>query len=334
MGIGPKIQTNNPFTMKSCSHCGASKNSADYAPTKSYFYPDGLLPICNDCVKQYLDEHEWNWRYVDKLCQYADIPFVPKQWVKMQEMAGNEVFQRYAQVFMSSEFEDFGWGEYYEEYKRLKEEYRLEDEIPIISDKKLAQLQKKWNGNYDLEDLQKLEDLLEGMLLTQNINTRLQMDQALKLCKISLEIDSAIREGANTDKLLASYEKLIKIANFTPKNSKNASDLESVGELFKWLEAGGWKNRFYDDTTRDVIDELMKNIQSWNQRLYINETGIGEDITRRLEALKSVNETEQGIYDLNKEFDLDSHEVAGYNELLFDEEREEFNPEAYDGGDD
>jgi len=49
----------------------------------------------------------------------------------------------------------------------------------------------------------------------------------------------------------------------------------------------------------------MKNIESWNQRLYINETGIGEDISRRLEALKTINENEQGVYDLGGDFDLD-----------------------------
>jgi len=44
----------------------------------------------------------------------------------------------------------------------------------------------------------------------------------LKLCKLSLAIDSAIRSGENIDKLLGSYEKIIKVGEFTPKNIKNA----------------------------------------------------------------------------------------------------------------
>jgi len=31
-------------------------------------------------------------------------------------LAGEEAFPRYASVFLSSEFEGFGWGEYFEEY--------------------------------------------------------------------------------------------------------------------------------------------------------------------------------------------------------------------------
>ncbi|MDT3386807.1 MAG: hypothetical protein LIR46_03435 [Bacteroidota bacterium] len=60
--------------------------------------------------------------------------------------------------------------------------------------------------------------------------------------------------------MLTSYDKLVKTAEFTPKNVKNATDFDSVGELFRWLEKRGWRNKFYDDVTRDIVDETMKNI--------------------------------------------------------------------------
>jgi len=69
--------------------------------------------------------------------------------------------------------------------------------------------------------------------MTQNISGALQMDQALKLCKISLQLDSKIRAGDDIDKIVSSYDKLVKTAEFTPKNVKNASDFDSVGELVK-----------------------------------------------------------------------------------------------------
>ncbi|MBR5939479.1 hypothetical protein IKZ77_02935 [Candidatus Saccharibacteria bacterium] len=77
---------------------------------------------------------------------------------------------------------------------------------------------------------------------------------------ISLELESRIRAGVDFDKLLSSYDKLVKVAEFTPKNVKNANDFDSVGELIKWLEKRGWVNKFYDGVTRDVIDETIKNI--------------------------------------------------------------------------
>ena len=106
-------------------------------------------------------------------------------------------------------------------------------------------------------------------MATQNVSGALQVDQALKLCKMSYEIDSRIRSGEDFDKILASYDKLVRIADFTPKNAKNANDFDSVGELYRWLEKRGWKNKYYDGATRDVVDETIKNIQAWNQRLYL-----------------------------------------------------------------
>jgi hypothetical protein len=43
---------------------------------------------------------------------------------------------------------------------------------------------------------------------------------------------------------------------------------------------------------RDVVDETIANIQAFNQRLYTNESGIGEEITRRLENLKTAQQLE------------------------------------------
>ena len=72
-------------------------------------------------------------------------------------------------------------------------------------------------------------------------------------------------------------------------------------------------NKFYDGATRDVIDETIKNIESYNQRLYINEGGIGDEITQRLNALKQKNEMEENIYGLDQNFNLDEYDNAGYN---------------------
>ena len=79
-----------------------------------------------------------------------------------------------------------------------------------------------------------------------------------------------------------------------------------------WLEKRGHVNKFYDNTTRDVIDESLKNIENYNQRLYINEGGIGDEITQRLKALQSANEMEENVFDLQREYDMDEYDNEGY----------------------
>ena len=319
MGMQPKIKQATPFIVKTCSICGGTFGPEGFIKTKSLFYPDGYLPMCADCIKQLLIEHNFDWDLVDKLCRYTDIPFIPAEFERLHESNGDNVFQVYADVFLSSEFEGLGWKQYYEEFLRLKEKGHIEDELPILKEEKRKQLKEKWGSNYDDEELQYLENLLDGLLQTQNISGALQFDQALKICKISLNLDSKIREGADFDKLMGSYDKLVKTAEFTPKNVKNASDFESTGELIKWLEKRGFKSKFYDNVTRDIVDETIKNIQSYNQRLYTNESGIGDEITRRIEALKTIKDLEN-YYDVGKEYDLDEFENDGYEELMKNEE--------------
>ena len=321
MGLQPDIARRRSFALKTCNRCQAPQTPESFAPTKSIFYADGALPICNGCIESYLEDVEFDWGEVNKLCQYADIPFVPKEWERMRELNGSNAFPKYAEVFAQSEYEDLGLSEYFEAFRALKASGELDDELPGIADKKRQQLQERWGANYDDEALRYLENLYNGLMTTQNVNGALQVDQALKICKMSYEIDCRIREGADFDKLLSSYDKLVKAAEFTPKNVKNINDFDSVGELIKWLEKRGWHNTFYDDVSRDIVDETMQNFQAFNQRLYTNESGIGEQITERLNNLKNVALIEkESYYGTDGEYDLDNYENDGYSQLILDEE--------------
>ena len=272
-----------------------------------------------------IDEHGADWQFIDKLCQMADIPFVPKEWETIAEMNTSGAFYKYAQIFLNLEYDGIAWSDYFDLYRTLREAGKLEDELPGLSDDKRARLKKTWGAAYDDEALEYLDSLYQGLLSTQNINGKLQMDQAQKICKMSYEIDRRIEEGADFDKLLSSYDKLVKAAEFTPKNVKNINDFDTFGEAVKWMEKNGWRNRFYDNVTRDVVDETMKNFQGFVQRLYTNESSIGDEVTRRLEALKATAQLERDdYYGTNKEYDLDQFERDAY-EVVFEGESDEFN---------
>lgn len=333
MGLQPNIKKKG-FALKTCARCGQTFGTEGFAPTKSLFFPDGTISMCNDCVDHELAAHDWDWEYIDKLCQMADIPFVPREWERLREMTEQEVFYRYATVFLSSEYEGIDWSDYYKAFKELKQQGHIEEELPGIAEQRERELKEKWGGNYDMEALQYLEGLFNGLMTTQNVNGALQVDQAKKICKMSYEVDRRIEEGTDFDKLLSSYDKLVKAAEFTPKNVKNINDFDTFGEAIKWLEKRGWRNTFYDGVTRDIVDESMKNFQNFNQRLYTNESNIGEEITRRLEALKHTAAMEnESYYGTDKQYDLDAFEREGY-EVVFEGEDDEFSAEVDDYGED
>ena len=333
MGLQPKIVKPNSFSIKTCGCCKGTFGSESYAPTKSWFYPDGVLPFCDTCIQGLIEKDDGDWKTVNMLCQYANIPFIPTEWEKIREINSVNPFHKYAEIFQDSQYDDLGWGDYYEQYKALKAAGQLESELPALSDAERRSYRERW-GQYDDEGYQYLENLYRGLMTTQNVNGALQVDQAIKICKISYDIDRRIENGEDFDKLLSSYDKLVKAAEFTPKNVKNISDFDSTGELIKWMEKKGWRNNFYDDVTRDVVDETMKNFQNFNQRLYVNESGIGDEITRRIDALKSAKELEN-YYQTDQSYDLDNFDNDGFNDLFndeFDASLEEDSGEQVGGG--
>lgn len=323
MGLAPNIQRKARFVSKKCTICQGIFGPESFAPTKSLFYPDGAIPVCNDCIDGILAMQDDSWDIIDKVCQLADIPFVPKEWERLKEMDDSNVFYRYANIFQSSDYEGLGWGDYYQAFKKLKEENNIEEELPELAEEKYKKLHEKWGGNYDNDALNYLETLFNGVMSTQNVNGALQIDQGLKICKMSYEIDRRIAAGEDFDKLLASYDKMVKAAEFTPKNVKNINDFDTFGEATRWMEKHGWRNKFYDDVTRDIVDESIKNFQAFNQRLYTNESSIAEEINRRIEALKTTAEMEN-YYETDGSYDLDSFEQEGYEALIHDTANEEF----------
>lgn len=318
----PKIKKEG-LMFKQCSKCGGTFGEENYIKSKSPFY-DGYIPICMSCLNEWIQEKDFDWYYIDKLCQWIDIPFIPREWERINELNdAAAVFSLYAKIFEDEEYENIGWKDYYSQFKELKNAGVIEDELPEIREQKFKDLKRKWGANYDEEELLYLEDLYLGLTVSQNIAGALQVDQAKKICKLSLVIDSRIRSGdKDVEKFMSSYDKLVKSAEFTPKNTKNATDFDSVAELMFWLEKRGFVNKYYDGATRDIIDETLKNIQSYNQRLYINESGIGEEINNRLQQLHTIQETED-YYDTNAEYDLDEYETEAFAKL----EQQEFEEE-------
>lgn len=307
------------FFFKICESCKESLPNNSFFETKSPFYPEKVLNICRDCVSKMLRNHPNDLKFADKLCQWADIPFNPTEWIGLYEVNKENTFNVYHNLYSADERVDIPWVEYNDKWVEAQKHGNLEDKLDFFSAEKLRQLQQKWGPNYDEEEINYLEQLLVGMFQTQNINGKLQMDQAIKLCKVSLIIDQKIRAGEDFKDLLTNYDKLVKIADFTPKNVKNANDFDSAGEICAYLEKTGWVNKFYDNVDRDIVDKTMKNIQGWIRHLYVNETGIADDIQNRIEALKAAKELEdQTDMATNEELDLLDSEAYNVDDEEFD----------------
>ena len=279
---------------KKCSKCAIEKTTAHYIAVNSKFH-NGSLPICRECISKMISDEKdetKKWNLINKLCQWADIPFVPEEWDKIYCTKGKDAFGIYCSIFRSEPYNTLDWQMYNDVYLQLKEEQRLEDAIPALKERQMNDLRKKWGMSYDDEQLGYLESLHQGLIASQNIVGALNEDQALKLCKISLIIEEKIRAGVDFDKDLRAYDSLAKLSNLTPKNVKEANEFDSFGEVFAYLEKTGWMNKYYDGAVRDEVDNTEKNIKNWLRYLYVNESGVAEEIEERINNLKVAAELE------------------------------------------
>ena len=273
---------------KRCQRCGEEKGTAAYIAVNSIIH-GGSLPICRQCLAKQIDtayKEDAGWDTVDKICQWADVPFIPEYWEKMYDGHGRDAIGVYISTFRGKPYETLSWKMYNDVYLQIKEENRVEDALPEVKAGLRRRLTQKWGNQYDDESLEYLENLHKGLLSSQNIVGALNEDQALKLCKISLIIENKIRAGEDFDKDLKAYDSLSKLANLTPKVVKDAQEFNSIGELCAYLEKKGFVVKYYDGTVRDEADYTTKDIKYWLQSLYVNEPGVAEEIEQRIENLK------------------------------------------------
>lgn len=296
---------------KECSQCHTDKPLNSFVEVKSPFFSDRVLPICESCLERMMMLNDGDFNFYDKLCQWADIPFLVEEWSQLYKYNKEKTFALYARMYKQGQYQNADWRDVNKRYKEYAEKEELHTLVPQLQEETYKKLRETWGENYTTSELITLEKLFQGILNTQNISTELQSTDVRRICKISLIIDNKIREGSDYKDDLANYDRLVKIAALAPKDVKNANDFNSVGEVFAFLEKKGWQNEFYNGEIKDVVDNTMKNNQLYVRNLYVNETGISDDIQKRIEGLKIAQEL-QDQYD-NPVDDLDNYEIEGYN---------------------
>ena len=283
---------------KICTKCKDEKTTAHFIAVNSLLH-SGSLPICRECLAKMISSapEKERWNVIDKICQWADVPFLPGEWEKLYQANGKDTLGVYIAVFRTEQYKALDWMTYNNVYLQLLEEGRVEDAIPELREKQLQDWRRKWGMGYDEEQLEYLENLHLGLINSQNVVGALNEDQALKLCKISLIIEEKIRGGVDFTKDLKAYDELAKLSNLTPKNVKDANEFDSFGEVYSYLEKTGWQNQYYDGAVRDEVDNTEKNIKNWIRCLYVSETGIAEEIEQRINNLKVAAELEGEEFD-------------------------------------
>lgn len=159
----------------------------------------------------------------------------------------------------------------------------------------------KWGEQYTFEELIKLDSTYSRTLKANNITNPLQKEAVKTLCKLQIELDEAIRaKDAKAIKDFSSaYSTFAKQADLeTMINETKTSDITTVAELYQYMEDHGFQFKFYDNYTRDEVDQAIKDIQDANRRLILESTGLQpllEEMAQKRMETTEESRTEEAI---------------------------------------
>ena len=332
---------------QNCLICGQPLTNGTSYKTASPFFLSfgGILPYCTECCGTLFDHTEL--AEMDKFCRWADWPFYANKYIlllKTKRDAATTINLYYKQniavMYKEGYSSTIHWEDIQEEYTKWQKEGTLLDNLnPEKQKQREQELRKFWGdgqeetGRYNLNQLEYLDNLYHDLERTQNLSTGAQADQAKKLARLSLAMDIAEenRELELYVKLMGAYEKLVKVADFTPKNSQSASSFESTGELVAFLEKTGFINKFYDGEQRDIVDKTIKSQQIFLRRIVSGESNLSERIEQRLQRMQLLDRLEDGTtseeewsYDLQKDDEWLNDSNYDEEEYTDPDEDEEF----------
>ena len=284
-----------PFKIRECPICKRLLTKKDYNETKSPLFIDGHLTICKDCLSKIVDEQEGNWDAVDLICQWADVPFRPDDFTKLYTTNPQEAMGLYIEMFSQAEYSRNSWKEYHDKWKKAISEGEERQIHEVFNQKEMEELRERFGSTYTPDELYKLQHLYKGIEESYGFPDVIAEDNAIKMAKISYEIDKAIASGGTIDKLITAYNKLQVQAGFTSDNARDINSFESISELAMYYEKIGWEKKFHNDETNDIVDLTMKNIQAYNTRLWNNESTIVDQVEARIQQKQNIENIEERI---------------------------------------
>lgn len=251
-------------------------------PSTGYLWPNGHINICYDCIEVFIDGDNLN--EVDRLCQHANMAFLPNEWRKLWKRDGVKAFRKYAYTYNEMNYYKYDWGEQNEALMQLAKEGVITTELDELTPQLIAKLKLSWGELKDL-DLIRLERFFNSSLSDYNVQTEAQKDMLRKIARLSVLIDQDLAAGLVDKDKITQYDKLMSSALKTLETTQ-ANGITSVGQIVEFIEKNGYKPSFYEGVPRDEIDMIEKNIQEYLADLVKGEVNLTEIYERKRQEQK------------------------------------------------
>jgi len=293
--------------MKKCMECGQTKLAEKYPPINSDFMAkSNSSPVCIDCINEKVDLLDF--ASVDSYCRWANIPFVPNEWVKTYDTYGPDSLYQYSILMSKGEYFQRDWKEFNDLWEEKLQAGKMMEEMEELKSNYMNKMRIEWKMDGTFQKFLALENYYNNMLSSRIVKTEAEKDVLRKVCKIAYAADEAIEIGEPKaiKELTKVYMDMLKQADLLDNEMARKNEIDCVGRLFEHMEKSGWMPEFYDDDEKDIVDETIQDIQKTNRRLILGEESLGDTVEAKMRKAKLEIEDEltKGIKETKKEVDI------------------------------
>lgn len=305
--------------------CGKAKVHTYFYKVNSPMFPDGMINICRDCVRQQVDIE--NMEEVISFLRQIDKPFIQSYWDEAEKSKNytlgeyirkvNSLSQMKGKDFDNSDGID-GVGKIdLSSAKSPDSLMNVKGEIIEYSD----ELVNKWGIGYKKDEYLKMEKFYQDMRLTHEIHTPVHVNKLMELAYLTIELERLRKERdiPNYTKLAKTIDDMEKSAGFRPADRQGIDDatgIRSFSQIFEEVEKKGFRKPPKLVFDEDIIDGVVISLANYYHRIVGMQilSEISDDMKEELDEFYELDETPV-------ELDDEAYEDMDFS---IDEEDEEY----------
>lgn len=275
--------------------CGKEKAHSFYFKVDSPLFPDGMINVCRDCVRESVDVNDIE--QVISFFRQIDKPFYQDEWSKSLSGKNHPIGTYLGKINSLQQYK----GKNFSDSDGINGIAKIDlsstkapDTIETHNGKIIEysdDLVTKWGIGYSKTEYLQMEKYFQDTKSTHEIHTPAHIEMLTQLAYLSVDRNRLRqeRDWTNYTKLSKTIEDMQKSAGFRPvdrQGGDEATGMKTFSQIWEEVERKGFRKPPPPVFNEDVVDAMIVSLANYYNRLVGKQilTEIPEEIREELDA--------------------------------------------------
>lgn len=283
-------------------NCGKEKTHASFYKVDSPMFPDGMMNICGQCVREEVDIE--NIEAVIGFLRQIDKPFIERFWNEAVQSGRYPLGEYIRKVNSLPQLKgkNFNNSDGMQNMGKTVDlqSAKMSDSIETVNGiiEYSDDLVNKWGIGYKKNEYLQMEKFYINMKETHEINTEHHIQQLRQLSYLTVDRDRLRQAGDwnNYTKLSKTIEDITKSAGFRPVDRQGLDDatgIRSFSQIFEEVEKRGFRKPPAIQFDEDIVDAMIVSLSNYYNRLVGAQilSEIPDEVKQELDEFYELDET-------------------------------------------